>query len=348
MRLSGFDYNLPKELIAQKPAEPRDSSKLLVINRTKRGFLHKRFRHIGQFLQKGDVIVLNCSKVLPARLRGKKVLTGGFVETLLLAPVTRKSSDFIWQSRWKIIGKPKLIVGQQINFTKGLEGEIVEDSGYEKIIEFNQKGELLRKLIFALGETPVPPYIHSRLPEKKLRQKYQTVYAERLGSVAAPTAGLHFTKRLINNLKRKGVIFQYITLHVGLGTFQPVSVANVEEHKMSAEWATIDKKTADFLNKARAKGQRVIAVGTTAARTLESFAEDGKLKAGEKMADIFIYPGYQFKFVDALVTNFHLPKSTPLLLASAFSDKELILLAYKEAIKRNYQFYSFGDAMMLI
>jgi S-adenosylmethionine:tRNA ribosyltransferase-isomerase len=348
MKLSEFDYNLPKGLVAQKPAEPRDSSKLLIVERRSGRFQHKRFKDIGQFLQKGDVIVLNCSKVLPARLRGKKVLTGGSVEILLLAPVTKKSSDFIWQSRWKIIGKPKLIVGQQINFTKGLEGEIVEDSGYEKIIEFNQKSELLRKLIFALGETPVPPYIHSMLPEKKLRQKYQTVYAERLGSVAAPTAGLHFTKRLINGLKRKGIIFRHIALHVGLGTFQPVSAANVEEHKMSAEWATIDKKTADFLNKAKAKGQRVIAVGTTAARTLESFTEAGKLKAGEKMADIFIYPGYQFKFVDALVTNFHLPKSTPLLLTSAFSDKNLILKAYQEAIKKDYRFYSFGDAMLIL
>ncbi|MCX6790959.1 MAG: tRNA preQ1(34) S-adenosylmethionine ribosyltransferase-isomerase QueA [Candidatus Gribaldobacteria bacterium] len=348
MLLSEFDYNLPKELIAQKPAEPRDSSKLLVINKDSGQFLHKRFKDIGNFFKKGDVIVLNCSKVLPARLIGNKVGTNGVAEILLLNPIVKKSGDFVWSSQWKIIGKPRLALGQKIDFAKKFQGEIIKNLGYEKIIEFNQQGEALRKVIFACGYTPVPPYIHSELSEKTLRQKYQTVYAEKFGSVAAPTAGFHFTKRLISSLKKKGVIFKEITLHVGLGTFQPINTENVQDHQMAGEWAMVDPKTADFLNQAKAKGQRIITVGTTATRTLESFTGNGKLKAGEKVVDIFIYPSYQFKFVDGLITNFHLPKSTPLLLVSAFSNKELILKAYQEAIKKHYRFYSFGDAMLII
>jgi S-adenosylmethionine:tRNA ribosyltransferase-isomerase len=353
MKLTDFDYNLPKEWIAQKPAEPRDSSKLFIIDRESGQFWHKRFREIGEFLKRGDVIVLNKSKVLPARLLARRSFGeggsgGGKIEILLLNPIVKKSGDFVWSSQWKIIGKPKLSVGQKIDFGEKLKGEIMEDLGYEKIIQFNQQGESLRKIIFTYGQTPVPPYIHSQLSEKKLRQKYQTVYAEKFGSVAAPTAGFHFTKKLIGSLKRKGVIFKEVTLHVGLGTFQPIKTENVPDHRMASERAMIDRKTADFLNRAKAKGQRIITVGTTATRTLESFAKNGKLKAGEKMVDIFIYPGYHFQFIDGLITNFHLPKSTPLLLAYAFGGKELILKAYQEAIKKHYRFYSFGDAMLVV
>ena len=346
MELSDFNYNLPDGLIAQFPASPRDSSKLFVIDKKTGEFFHRRFKDIGEFLKKGDIIVLNKSKVFPARLFGEKEGTKGKVEILLLNPESNNKKD-LWQEKWRIIGKPKIIKNQRIIFSKDFEGEIVEDLGYEKIIKFNKKGEPLRKIIFSLGKTPIPPYIHSSLNESKLRNKYQTVYAKEFGSVAAPTAGLHFTKSLINKLKKKGVCFKYITLHVGLGTFQPIKTEKVEDHKMRKELAFIDKKTADFLNKAKKQGRRIISVGTTSTRTLESFADNGKINVRDKMADIFIFPGYKLKFVDALITNFHLPKSTPLLLACSFLKKDIILKAYREAIKKNYRFYSFGDAMFI-
>jgi S-adenosylmethionine:tRNA ribosyltransferase-isomerase len=349
MRLSDFNYHLPKQLISQEPAKPRDCSNLLVVEKKNKRLWHKKFRDIGQFLRKGDTIVLNKSKVLPARLEGVRANTGGKVEILLLHPIRQKNERAaFWQNQWQVIGKPKLSLGQLVDFGNGLKGEIIKDLGYEKVIKFNALGAKLQRLIFTLGKTPTPPYIHSGLAENKLREKYQTVYAKTLGSVAAPTAGFHFTKRLMQELRKKGVVFKYVTLHVGLGTFQPIKMEQVEKHKMAAEWASIDKPTAIYLNKAKQQGQRIVAVGTTCTRTLESFSKNGKLQPGQKLVDIFIYPGYQFKFVDGLITNFHLPKSTPLLLTCAFAGKALIFRAYREAIKNRYRFYSFGDAMLII
>jgi len=344
MRLDDFNYKLPKSLIAQKPASPRDGSRLFVINRKTNRFCHKKFRDIGDFLKKGDVIVLNQSKVLPARLFGKKQSTKGKVEILLLNPVDRTNG--LWGDEWVIIGQPNISLGQRIVFAGNFLGDIIGDLGYEKIIKFNKKGNVLKRLIFSLGQAPLPPYIrHYR--GKKIRNDYQTVYAKIFGSVAAPTAGFHFTKDLMEGLRKKGIVFKYVTLHIGLGTFQPIKTSQVEKHRMHSEWARIDEKTAQFLNKAKQNGQRIIAVGTTATRTMESFAKDGKLQADEKLVDIFIYPIYKFKFIDGLITNFHLPKSTPLLLTCAFSDRATILRAYKEAMNKKYRFYSFGDAMFI-
>ncbi len=350
MLLSSFDYHLPKKLIAQKPANPRDNSRLLVLERQNGKICHSRFNQIRNFLQKGDVLVLNNSKVLPGRLRGVKLSNKGKAEILLLEENQKKPNgkNFNWASQWKIIGKPKLSLDQEIAFSKGLVGRIVQDLGFEKVIEFNKKGETLRRLIFSLGKTPIPPYIHSYLPENKLRQKYQTVYAKKLGSVAAPTAGLHFTRGLMQKLEKQGIVFKYVDLSVGLGTFQPIKTKKVEDHRMASERVKVDELTAQFLNKAKQQGRRIIAVGTTSTRVLEGFCQQGKLKAGEKSVDIFLYPGYKFKFVDGLITNFHLPKSTPLLMASAFAGKNLIFRAYQDAIKKHYRFYSFGDAMLIL
>ncbi|MGB9847806.1 MAG: tRNA preQ1(34) S-adenosylmethionine ribosyltransferase-isomerase QueA [Minisyncoccia bacterium] len=344
MKLSEFDYFLPKEYIAQKPVSPRDHSKLMIVNRQTGEISHHYFYEIEKFLKRGDVLVLNNTKVLPARLIGQKPDTKGKIEILLIRPQVKNLKNYQWSKKWIAIGKPGLNRGQEIIFKNGLKAEVKEVLNYERIIEFNYQGEKLKRLIYQVGQAPTPPYI-KRLSNLK---EYQTSYAKRLGSVAAPTAGFHFTPRLIKRLKKKGVIFKYVTLHVGLGTFQPVRVEEIEKHKMEAEWAEIDKKTAQFLNQAKDKGQRIIAVGTTTTRTLESFAEKNHLKAGQKFVDLFIYPGYQFKFIDALITNFHLPKSTLLMLVSAFAGKDLIFKAYKEAIKNNYRFFSFGDAMFII
>jgi len=324
MNIDEFDYNLPEKYIAQTPAIPRDSCKLMVLKGNK--IIHSKFSEIDRFLKKGDVLVLNDSKVFPARLIGKKP-TKGKIEILLVWP---DSDDFKWSNKWRIICKPGLKIGQEVVF-KGLKGIIIKDLGFERIIQFNKKGKQLKDSIFSIGLAPTPPYIKKKCP----KHYYQTVYAKNTGSIAGPTAGFHFTDRLINKLKKKGIIFKYITLHVGLGTFQPLKVKKVEDHTMDPELAFIDEKTKDFLKNAKT----IISVGTTTTRTLESF------KSG--MLDLFIYPGYTFKRVDCLLTNFHLPKSTPLLMTCAFANKKLILKAYKEAIKHNYRFYSFGDAMLI-
>ncbi|MCX8015729.1 MAG: tRNA preQ1(34) S-adenosylmethionine ribosyltransferase-isomerase QueA [Patescibacteria group bacterium] len=345
MKLEEFNYYLPKEYIAQKPISPRDHSRLMVVNRKEKKISHHYFYEIEKFLQKGDVLVLNNSKVIPARLIGKKPETGGRVEILLLRPETKKLTHYQWIKKWVVIGKPGLSEGQKIIFEKGLTAVVKKSVNYERVIEFNCHGEKLKKIIYQIGQAPTPPYI-KRMSNLK---EYQTVYAKNLGSVAAPTAGFHFTPRLIKKLKAKGVVFKYITLHVGLGTFQPVKVDEIEKHKMHSEWAEIDKKTAAFLNQAKKSYKRIIAVGTTTTRALEGFADKkGYLRFGQKFVDIFIYPGYQFKFIDALITNFHLPKSTLLMLVSAFAGKDLIFKAYQEAVKKKYRFFSFGDAMFII
>jgi len=348
MKTNEFDYTLPKELIAQKPPTPRDSARLMVIEKTSGKIYHSIFSKIGNFLKKGDVIVLNDTKVLPARLFGKKLSTGGKVEILLLNPVKKTEKKLSWERRWKIIGRGKLKENQKIRFSKNFEGKIIKDLGLEKIIEFNIEGKKLSEFIFSLGKMPTPPYIKSRFPQKKLKLYYQTTYAKKLGSIAAPTAGFHFTNRLIKKLKKQGIIFKFITLHIGIGTFQPIKTENIENHKMMSEWAQITKSCADYLNKAKKRKQRIIACGTTVVRALEGFCQNREILPGEKQVNLFIYPPYHFKFIDGMITNFHLPKSTPLLMVCALAGKNLIFKAYREAIKQKYKFYSFGDAMLIV
>ncbi len=325
MKLNKFNYNLPKELIAQTPIKDRTQSRLLVFQDK---IEHKRFYDIENYLEKGDTLVLNNSKVIPARLYGKKE-TGGHIELLLLKKLTSK--------KWKVLIKGKnMHEGQRIILSKDIYCTIKEKQ-YEKIVEFNKP---ITKYIKEHGEMPIPPYIKEKLKEQG---RYQTVYAKKTGSAAAPTAGLHFTKQLLNKLKKKGVNIVYITLHVGLGTFLPVKVDNIKEHKMHEEYFEITKETADIINKTKGK---VMAVGTTTLRTLESASKNKKLQPISKSTEIFIYPGYKFQSkITHLITNFHLPKSTLLMLVSAF--KKNIMKAYDEAIKEKYRFFSFGDAMLI-
>ncbi len=344
MNLSEFDYPLDKNLIAQEPITPRDHSRLLILDRKRKTIEHKYFYQIIDYLDKNDVLVLNDSKVIPAKITGKT--ENSSKEILIVKPLEElKLFSNNWPSKWLVLGK-KLKEGQKIIFSKNLEGIIIEKRGYESIIEFNQKGKNLKTNLLKLGKMPLPPYIKN--PTIKSFLKYQTIYAKKLGSIAAPTAGFHFTKRLLKKIQKKGVTITYITLHVGLGTFLPIKEEKIENHKMEKEYFIITKKTASILNKAKKEGKRIIAVGTTVTRTLESATEKGILKPKIGYTDLFIYPGYKFKFIDALITNFHLPKSTPLLLVCAFASKELILKAYQEAQKRKYRFYSFGDAMFII
>jgi len=347
MKLKDFDYQLPKNLISQKPISPRDHSRLMIVDRKIGKVSHHYFYDIVRYLEKGDILVLNNSRVIPARLLGKRE-SGGKTEILLLRPDIKNLKNYAWFKEWWVIGKPGLTVNQTITFPRGLKAKVLKINGYERLIQFNFKGEKLKKIIYQIGQAPVPPYIKTNISGAKLKKEYQTIYAKHLGSVAAPTAGFHFTPRLIRELKAKGVQFQYVTLHVGLGTFQPVKEEKIENHKMSVEWAEIDAKTASFLNKAIKQGKRIVGVGTTATRVLESAAnEKGIIRPGQKFVDLFIYPGYKFKIVDALITNFHLPKSTLLMLVSAFAKRKLILSAYQEAIKNKYRFFSFGDAMFI-
>lgn len=347
MKLKDFDYKLPKNLIAQKPISPRDHSRLLVLNRQTGKIEHRHFYEIENFLKKGDVLVLNDSKVIPARLWGRRE-SGGKAEVLLLRPKAKNLKNYVWSEEWWVIAKPGLALNQIITFPVGLKAEVLKINGYERLVRFNYRGEKLKKIIYRIGQAPVPPYIKTNISGAKLKKEYQTIYAKHLGSVAAPTAGFHFTPKLIRKLKAKGVQFQYVTLHVGLGTFQPVKEEKIENHKMSVEWAEINNRTAAFLNGAKKQGRRIIAVGTTATRVLESAAgSKGVIRPGQKFVDLFIYPGYKFKIVDALITNFHLPKSTLLLLVSAFAGRNSILAAYQKAIKNKYRFFSFGDAMFI-
>ena len=349
MKLKDFDYNLPKELIAQKPVYPRDYSRLLILDKKTRKISHHHFYEIGSFLRGGDVLVLNNTKVIPARLIGKKLETGGRVEVFLIQPNVRDLKNYTWNNEWVVIGGPRLNQGQEIIFDKRLKGEIIKVLGQERIIKFNKGGKELEKIIFQIGQTPIPPYIKFPDKKNKLQKEYQTIFAKYFGSVAAPTAGFHFTAKLLKQLQKQGVKMEYVTLHVGLGTFQPVKEENIKKHQMHSEWAMIDKATAKRLNQYKKNKQRIISVGTTACRALESFCDKkGRIKAGEKFTNIFIYPSYKFKFVDGLITNFHLPKSTLLMLVSALASQELIKKAYQEAIKKKYRFYSFGDAMLII
>ncbi|MCL2565041.1 MAG: tRNA preQ1(34) S-adenosylmethionine ribosyltransferase-isomerase QueA [Defluviitaleaceae bacterium] len=339
MDKSLFNYELPEELIAQTPLRDRSSSRLMVLDRKKNKISHSIFSDIGTFLNKGDCLVINNTKVIPARLIGIKEDSDSRVELLLL-----KQLD---QNRWDCIVHPgkKLKAGVMVSFGDKLKcrvEEVLEDGN--RIVEFIYKG-IFEEILDELGETPLPPYITEKLEDKS---RYQTVYAKHSGSAAAPTAGLHFTEELLQELSEKGIIIANLTLHVGLGTFRPVKVENIEEHKMHAEYCEIEPHEAEKINKARENGGRIIAVGTTSVRTLEAFNKDGKIYPVNAETDIFIHPGHKFQGVDGIITNFHLPESTLIMLISAFAGREFVLEAYNTAVKEKYRFFSFGDAMLIL
>ena len=337
MLVTDFDYELPQELIAQHPMEPRDHSRLLVVDKHTGEIQHKHFYDLVDYLKPGDVLVFNDTRVIPARLHGTKD-TGAHVEVFLL---TRKNA-----TDWEVLVRPgkKLQVGAKINFSDELSCEVIEHTDFGgRVVRFKYDG-IFEEILDRLGETPLPPYITAPLEDK---ERYQTVYNRERGSAAAPTAGLHFTKELLQKIKELGCEEVFVTLHVGLGTFRPVSEANIEDHKMHKEFYTVSQEAADAINKAKAEGRRIIAVGTTAVRTLESAGADGTMKAGGNWTNIFIYPGYKFRFVDELVTNFHLPQSTLLMLVSTLATREIMLATYKKAVEEKYRFFSFGDAMFI-
>ena len=340
MKTSDFYYDLPQGLIAQDPLEDRSCSRLLVLDRKTGEMEHRVFRDITEYLRPGDCLVVNNTKVIPARLLGVKEDTGAGIEILLL----KRKADNVWETLVKP-GK-KARPGARIVFGDGiLKGEVLEvvDEG-NRLIRFEYEG-IFEEILDRLGQMPLPPYITHQLKDKN---RYQTVYAEHDGSAAAPTAGLHFTPELLEEIQAKGVRLAHVTLHVGLGTFRPVKVEDVSQHHMHSEYYVVEEEQARLINDTRAAGGRVICVGTTSCRTLESAAdEDGILRAGSGWTDIFIYPGYRFKIMDALITNFHLPESTLLMLVSAFADKEKIMKAYEEAVRQRYRFFSFGDAMFI-
>lgn len=340
MKTSDFYFDLPQELIAQDPLEDRSSSRLLHLNRETGEIVHGHFRDILNYLHPGDCLVVNDTKVIPARLFGRKEGTDAVIELLLLK---RKENDI-----WETLVKPgkKAKPGTVIHFGEGLlRGEIldvVEDGN--RLIQFTYDG-IFEEILDQLGEMPLPPYITHKLQDKN---RYQTVYAKHEGSAAAPTAGLHFTEELLKEVEKKGVKIAHVTLHVGLGTFRPVKVEDVTQHHMHSEFYVVEEDQAKLINDTRAAGGRIISVGTTSCRTLESAAdENGHLKAGSGWTDIFIYPGYRFRMIDGLITNFHLPESTLLMLVSALAGKEKIMHAYEEAVKERYRFFSFGDAMFI-
>ncbi len=339
MKVSDFDYNLPEELIAQIPIEKRDESRLMILNREKQTIEHKKFADIIDYLNPGDCLVRNNTKVIPARIYGKKE-TGANVEFLLLNNI----EGDIWES----IVRPgnKLHVGTKVIFGDGLlNAEILEIMpGGTRKVKFEYKG-IFNEILDKIGLMPLPPYIHEELKDK---DRYQTVYAKYAGSAAAPTAGLHFTEELLKKIEEKGIKIANVTLHVGIGTFRPVKEAEVEKHEMHTEHFYIKAEDANKINEAKKNGKRVIAVGTTSCRVLETIADEkGFVKEQEGDTKIFIYPGYKFKILDGLITNFHLPKSTLLMLVSALAGKEYILRAYNEAVKEKYRFFSFGDAMFI-
>ena len=337
MLVEDFDYYLPLSSIAQTPIEKRDSSRLLVVDKKTGEIEHKIFHDIVDFLLPGDLLVFNDTKVIPARLFGKRK-TGAKIEVFLLR---RISGD-----EWEVLVKPgrKARIGDEIQFGDSMSCRIIDTTDFGgRIVQFSYEGIFEEKLA-AIGEVPLPHYIHEKLEDF---DRYQTVYARENGSVAAPTAGLHFTEDLLQKIRAKGINTAFVTLHVGLGTFRPVSAEAVQDHKMHSEHYTVNKETADLINSVRQKGGRVIAVGTTAVRVLESVAAGGSMKEVSGNTDIFIYPGYQFKMVDCMITNFHLPKSTLLMLVSAFSSRELMLGVYETAVRENYRFFSFGDAMFI-
>lgn len=337
MLVTDFDYDLPQELIAQHPMEPRDHSRLLVVDKKTGEIEHKHFYDLVNYLKPGDVLVFNDTRVIPARLHGTKD-TGAHVEVFLLT--RRDATD------WEVLVRPgkKLQVGAKINFSDELSCEVIEHTDFGgRVVRFKYDG-IFEEILDRLGETPLPPYITAPLEDK---ERYQTVYNRERGSAAAPTAGLHFTKELLQKIKEIGCEEVFVTLHVGLGTFRPVSEARIEDHKMHKEFYTVSQEAADAVNKAKAEGRRIIAVGTTAVRTLEAAGADGQLHAGSSWTNIFIYPGYKFRLVDDLVTNFHLPQSTLLMLVSTLSTCEIMLQTYKKAVEEKYRFFSFGDAMFI-
>lgn len=341
MNTNDFDFDLPEELIAQTPLEKRDSSKLLVIDRASHSMVDTHFDHILDELNPGDALVMNNTRVLPARLYGEKAETHGHVELLLL-----KNTE---GDQWEVLAKPakRLRVGAKVSFGDGrLVATVIKELDHGgRIVEFSYDGIFL-EVLESLGEMPLPPYIHEKLED---RDRYQTVYAKENGSAAAPTAGLHFTNELLAKIEAKGVKLVYLTLHVGLGTFRPVSVDNVDDHEMHSEFYSLSEEAAKTLNEVKSAGGRVVAVGTTSIRTLETIGSkfDGKIQADSGWTNIFIKPGYEFKVVDAFSTNFHLPKSTLVMLVSAFAGREFVLDAYKHAVDEKYRFFSFGDAMFV-
>lgn len=340
MKTSDFYYDLPKELIAQDPLEDRSSSRLLHLSMKDGSIEHRHFTDILDYLHKGDCLVINDTRVIPARLYGHKEETGALIEILLLK---RKENDV-----WECLVKPgkKARPGAKLTFGDGiLRGEILDivDEG-NRLIQFHYEG-IFEEILDQLGEMPLPPYITHKLQDKN---RYQTVYAKHDGSAAAPTAGLHFTEELLKKVREKGVNIAHVTLHVGLGTFRPVKVDDVEQHHMHSEFYVVEEDQARLINDTKRNGGCVISVGTTSCRTLESATgEDGILRAGSGWTDIFIYPGYRFKMIDGLITNFHLPESTLMMLVSALAGKDRIMAAYKEAVREKYRFFSFGDAMII-
>ncbi len=341
MNAEDFNFHLPEDLIAQTPLEKRDSSKLLVIDHNKHTMLDSHFDHILEELNPGDALVVNNTRVLPARLHGEKPETHGHVELLLL-----KNTQ---GDQWEVLAKPakRLHVGTEVSFGDGrLRATVLEELEHGgRIVQFHYEGIFL-EVLESLGEMPLPPYIHEKLEDQ---ERYQTVYAKENGSAAAPTAGLHFTQELLEKIEAKGVKLVYLTLHVGLGTFRPVSVDNIEDHEMHSEFYQFSEEAAQTLRQVKASGGRIVAVGTTSIRTLETIGNkfNGQIQADSGWTNIFIKPGYQFKLVDAFSTNFHLPKSTLVMLVSAFAGREFVLEAYKHAVEEHYRFFSFGDAMFV-
>lgn len=341
MRTEDFDFILPEELIAQHPLEQRDHSRLLVLDKHTGSIAHRRFDNILEYLQPGDVLVVNNTRVIPARLLGVKMGGTAHIEVLLLKPVENQPDC------WEVLVRPgkRVKQGAQVDFGDGrMIGTIIEETDSGRIMQFQYEG-IFNEILDELGTMPLPPYIKEKLADQ---ERYQTVYAKERGSAAAPTAGLHFTKELLAQVRANGVEVVEVLLHVGLGTFRPVQADDILEHKMHSEYYRITPEAAAAINKALDEGRRIIAVGTTSTRTLESAAQNGRVVPGEGETSIFIYPGYQFQILSGLITNFHLPKSTLVMLVSALAGREHILHAYAEAIKERYRFFSFGDAMLII
>lgn len=345
MRTSEFDYNLPPDYIAQTPIEPRDAARLMVVHRDTAEIEHRTFRDVVEYLHAGDLLVANDSRVIPARLKARKVPTGGRVEVLLLYPRDERTWEVLVGGATVRVGTVLEIIGEDGTRLRAEAIDILESGG--RLLRFEGP---ISPLLESVGETPLPPYIHEPLEDS---ERYQTVYAQVQGSVAAPTAGLHFTPHLIQEIKERGVEFAFATLHIGLDTFRPVQVEQIQEHEMHSEYAVLPPEAAEAINRTREAGGRVIAVGTTVVRILESAAQispapEQELQPFSDWTDLFIYPGYKFQVVQALITNFHLPRSTLLMLVSAFAGKGLIFEAYHAAIEENYRFYSFGDAMYIV
>ena len=340
MKTEDFDFELPERLIAQTPIEKRDASRMLILDKNTGDITHKHFSDIIDYLEAGDTLVLNDTKVMPARLYGVKEETNAVIEVLLLKDLGNNS--------WECLTKPakRISVGTKVSFGEGMLTAECTRVGEEGIREFKLiYNGILYEILDKLGEMPLPPYIHEKLEDK---DRYQTVYAKNIGSAAAPTAGLHFTKELLTKIKDRGINIAYITLHVGLGTFRPVNVEDVTKHKMHSEYYMMSKETADLLKNTKKNNKRIISVGTTSTRTLETIMNlYGEFKECSGWTDIFIYPGYKFKAIDALITNFHLPKSTLVMLVSALAGKENIMKAYQSAIENEYRFFSFGDSMFI-